>query len=125
MTGEIDHQVAEYWREHYDLRHIMQRDWATLGPKLRGKLHLYCGTLDNYYLNLAVKLTEEFLNGATNPPADAEVRYGMNCEHCWNGEPSLPNYLSRLRYNTLYVPKVLEHIANSAPPGADLKSWRY
>jgi hypothetical protein len=125
VTGEIDHQVAEYWREHYDLRHIMQRDWATLGPKLRGKLHLYCGTLDNYYLNHAVVLTEELLNSATNPPADAEVRYGVNCEHCWNGDPSLPNYLSRLRYNTLYVPKILEHMAKSAPPGADLKSWRY
>jgi hypothetical protein len=92
---------------------------------LRGKLHLYCGTLDNYYLNRAVALTEEFLNGATNPPAEAEVRYGVNCEHCWNGDPSLPNYLSRLRYNTLYVPKMLEHMAKSAPPGADLKSWRY
>jgi hypothetical protein len=125
VTGEVDRQVAKYWREHYDLRHIMQRDWATLGPKLRGKLHIYCGTLDNYYLNLAVKLTEEFLNSATNPPAEADVRYGLDCEHCWNGDPSLPNHLSRLRYNTMYVPKILEHIAKSAPPGADLKSWRY
>jgi hypothetical protein len=125
VTGEIDHQVAEYWREHYDLRHIMQRDWATLGPKLRGKIHLYCGTLDNFYLNNAVKLTEEFLNSATNPPAEAEVKYGLNCEHCWNGDPTLPNHISRLRYNTMYVPKILEHIEKSAPAGADLKSWRY
>jgi hypothetical protein len=125
VTGEIDHQVAEYWREHYDLRYIMQRDWATLGPKLRGKLHLYCGTLDNYYLNRAVMLTEEFLKSATNPPAEAEVKYGLNCEHCWNGDPALPNYISRLRYNTMYVPMILEHIAKSAPPDADLKSWRY
>ena len=125
VTGEIDHSVAEYWREHYDLRHIMQRDWNTLGPKLRGKIHLYCGTLDNYYLNHAVKLMEEFLNGTTNPPAEAEVKYGVNCEHCWNGDPELPNHISRLRYNTLYVSKILEHITKSAPPGADLKSWRY
>ena len=48
VTGEIDRSVADYWREHYDLRYIMQRDWATLGPKLRGKIHLYCGSLDNY-----------------------------------------------------------------------------
>ena len=124
VTGDIDHTVAEYWREHYDLRHIMERDWAALGPKLRGKLHLYCGTLDNYYLNNAVKLTEEFLNRSTNPPAEAEVKYGLNCEHCWNGDPSLPNHLSRLRYNTMYVPMILEHIQSSAPKGADLKSWR-
>jgi len=125
VTGEIDRTVAEYWREHYDLRHIMERDWATLGPKLRGKLHIYCGTLDNFYLNNAVKLTEEFLNNVTNPPADAEVKYGVDCEHCWNGDPTLPNHISRLRYNTMYVPMILEHIRNSAPAGADLTSWRY
>jgi hypothetical protein len=124
VTGEIDHSVAEYWREHYDLRHIMQRDWATLGPKLRGKIHLYCGTLDNYYLNNAVKLTEEFLKSATNPSAEAEVKYGLDCEHCWNGDPTLPNAISRLRYNTMYVPEILKHITNSAPPGTDLESWR-
>ena len=125
ITGEIDPKVAEYWRENYDLRYIMQRDWASLGPKLRGKIHLYCGTLDNFYLNNAVKLTEEFLNSTTNPPADAEVKYGLDCEHCWNGDPSLPNHISRLRYNSMYVPKILEHIAKSAPAGADLQSWRY
>jgi hypothetical protein len=124
VTGAIDHTVAQYWREHYDLRYIMQRDWATLGPKLRGRIHLYCGTLDNFYLNNAVKLTEEFLNSATNPPAEAEVKYGLDCEHCWNGDPSLPNHLSRLRYNTMYVPMILEHIRHSAPAGADLQSWR-
>ncbi len=125
VTGDIDPKVAEYWREHYDLRHIMQREWAKLGPKLRGKIHLYCGTLDNFYLNNAVKLAEGFLNSATNPPAEAEVKYGLDCEHCWNGDPLLPNHISRLRYNTMYVPMILEHIEKSAPAGADLKSWRY
>ena len=125
VTGVIDPAVAAYWREHYDLRHIMQRDWATLGPKLRGKIHLYCGTLDNFYLNNAVKLTEEFLKGTTMPPAEAEVKYGLDCEHCWNGDPSQPNQISRLRYNTMYVPVILEHIKNSAPAGADLQSWRH
>ena len=125
VTGDIDPKVAEYWREHYDLRHILQRDWKTLGPKLAGKIHIYCGTADNYFLNNAVKLTEEFLNSTTNPPAGAEVKYGLDCEHCWNGDPSLPNHISRLRYNTMYVPMILEHIRNAAPAGADLKSWRY
>lgn len=125
VTGEIDRSVAEYWRDHYDLRHIMQRDWVTLGPKLRGKIHLYCGTMDNFYLNNAVKLTEAFFKSTDNPPADAEVKYGLDCEHCWNGDPSLPNHISRLRYNTMYVPMILKHIEQSAPPGADVKSWRY
>ena len=34
-TGEIDHNVAAYWREHYDLSYILRRDWATLGPSCR------------------------------------------------------------------------------------------
>ena len=46
-TGVIDAEVAKYWRDHYDLRHILERDWATLGPKLRGKIHLTSGTMDN------------------------------------------------------------------------------
>jgi hypothetical protein len=124
-TGEIDHKVAEYWREHYDLRYILERDWATLGPKVRGKIHIYCGEADNYFLNNAVYLMEDFLKKASNPAADAEVAYGVRAEHCWNGDLKQPNYISRLRYNTMYVPKILKCIEESAPPGADLKSWRY
>jgi len=125
LTGEIDSTVAAYWKEHYDLRHIMQRDWATLGPKLQGKIHLYCGDMDNYYLNNAVYLTEAFLKGTKNPFYNGEVAYGDRAEHCWNGDQQNPNYVSRLRYNTMYVPKILKRIQESAPKGADVKSWRY
>jgi hypothetical protein len=124
-TGEIYPEVAAYWREHYDLRYILERDWATLGPKLRGKLHIYCGSADTYFLNDAVYLMEDFLKSTTNPPYDGEVKYGDRAEHCWNGDPTLPNYLSRLHYNTMYLPKILDRIAKTAPPGADLTSWRY
>jgi len=124
-TGAIDPKVAEYWREHYDLTAILQRDWATLGPKLQGKLHIYCGDMDTYYLNNAVYRLEEFLKQAKNPPAQAEVKYGDRAEHCWNGDPTLPNAISRLRYNTLYVQKMMERIRKSAPKGADVRSWRY
>jgi hypothetical protein len=124
-TGEIDPRVAAYWKEHYDLSAILQRDWATLGPKLQGKLHIYCGSADNYMLNDAVYLLEDFLKTTTNPPYDGEVKYGDRAEHCWNGDPTLPNYLSRLHYNTLYLPKILDRIAKTAPAGADLTSWRY
>jgi hypothetical protein len=125
LTGAIDKSVAAYWRENYDLRHILERDWARLGPKVRGKIHLYCGDMDNYYLNNAVYLMEEFLKKAANPPADATVAYGDRFEHCWNGDPGVPNAISRLRYNTMYVPRILERIESSHPPGADLTSWRY
>jgi hypothetical protein len=125
VTGEIDPEVAAYWREHYDLRHILERDWATLGPKLAGKIHIYCGDMDNYYLNNAVYLMEDFLESTTEPYYGGEVAYGDRAEHCWNGDPENGNHLSRLRYNTMYLPKILQRIETSAPPGADLTSWRY
>lgn len=124
-SGEIDHDVAEYWRENYDLRHILERDWNMLGPKLEGKIHLYCGDMDNYYLNNAVYLMEEFLQGTSNPFYAGVVEYGDRAEHCWNGAHDLPNAISRLRYHTLYLDRILERIEQSAPDGADLTSWRY
>jgi hypothetical protein len=123
-TGEIDREVAGYWRENYDLRHILERDWETLGPKLRGKLHIYCGTMDNYYLNNAVVLMQEFLERA-DPPYEGVVDYGPGAEHCWNGDQERPNGISRLRYHVMYVDRILERIAASAPEGADTTSWRY
>jgi hypothetical protein len=125
LTGEIDHSVAEYWREKYDLRYIMQRDWKTLGPKLKGKIHIYCGDMDSYYLNNAVYLTEEFLESTKEPYYDGVVDYGDRAEHCWNGDHTRPNAISRLRYHQMFIPKILERILKTAPAGADLKSWRY
>jgi hypothetical protein len=125
LTGKIDKQVAAYWKEHYDLSHILQRDWATLGPKLEGKIHVYCGTMDNYYLNNAVYLLEEFLKSTTNPFYAGEVDYGDRAEHCWNGDHTRANAYSRLRYNQMYVPKILARISATAPAGADTVSWRY
>ncbi|MFZ9045342.1 MAG: alpha/beta hydrolase-fold protein, partial [Cyclobacteriaceae bacterium] len=124
-TGEIDPEVAAYWKENYDLRYIMERDWETLGPKLEGKVNIYCGDMDNYYLNNAVYLTEEFLENTTAPYYDGEVDYGDRAEHCWNGDQQNPNHISRLRYNSMYVPKIIKRIKESAPKGADLTSWRY
>ncbi len=125
LTGDIDHTVADYWREHYDLSHILQRDWSTLGPKLQGKIHIYVGSADTYYLNDAVYYIEDFLKSTTNPPYGGEVKYGDRAEHCWNGDPNLPNAYSRLHYNTMYLPMMLERMEKTAPPGADLTSWRY
>ena len=125
VTGKIDRSVAEYWREHYDLGHILRRDWKKLGPKLEGKIHIYCGDMDNYYLNNAVYLVEEFLESTKDPYYGGEVDYGDRAEHCWNGDHTRPNAISRLRYHQMHAPKIVERILKSAPPGADTKSWRY
>jgi hypothetical protein len=125
-TGVIDRQVAEYWRENYDLVHILRRDWNKgLGKKLEGKLHIYVGDMDNYYLNNAVYLAEEFLESTKDPYYAGEVKYGDRAEHCWNGDPTRPNALSRLRYHQMFIPRGVERILKTAPKGADLSSWRY
>jgi hypothetical protein len=125
LTGVIDPDVAAHWRENYDLSYILQRDWKTLGPKLVGKINVYVGDMDNYYLNNAVYLLEEFLKSTKDPHYGGEVKYGDRAEHCWNGDPTRPNAVSRLRYHQMYVPKAVERILKTAPPGADVKSWRY
>jgi hypothetical protein len=124
QTGKIDKDVASFWRENYDLTYILKRDWSEIGPKLQGKLNIYTGDMDNYYLNNAVYLTEDFLTKA-DPPFEGEIDYGDRAEHCWNGDHENPNAISRLRYNTFYLPKILKRIEATAPDGADLTSWRH
>ncbi|HSR98069.1 MAG TPA: alpha/beta hydrolase-fold protein [Kofleriaceae bacterium] len=125
-TGAIDRKVADYWKQNYDLMDILRRNWERgLGEKLRGKLHIYVGTMDTYFLDGSVHLAEQFLSATKNPPYEGEVTYGPGFEHCWNGDPKVPNALTRLRYHEMFVPRIVERIAKTAPPDADLTSWRY
>lgn len=124
-TGAIDSTVAAYWKEHFDLSYIMKRDWAKIGNKLKGKVHIYCGDMDNYYLNNAVYFTEDMLKALDNPTYDGEVDYGDRAEHCWNGDHTQPNYISRLRYHSMFITKWAEEMKRRAPANADLNSWRY
>jgi hypothetical protein len=124
VTGEIDKGVADYWREHFDLSNIIARDWKTLAPKLQGKVHVYVGNGDNYYLTDSVYYAQERLE-SLQPAYQGEVDYGDRAEHCWNGDHKLSNAYSRLHYNFQFLPKILERMEKTAPKGADLKSWRY
>ena len=124
-TGEINKSVVEHWRENYDLTHIIQRDWPKIGEKLKGKIHLYVGDMDNYYLNNAVYNAEDMLKQLKNPSCNCEVDYGDRAEHCWNGDHKNPNYISRLRYHSMFITKWVEEVQTRAPKDADLNSWRY
>ena len=125
-TGVIDKAVAAHWKENYDLVHILRRDWAKgLGKKLEGKIHIYVGEGDNYYLNNAVYLAEEFLEGTKDPHYAGEVDYEPRAEHCWNGDHTRPNAVSRMRYHQMFAPRIVERLLRTAPAGADRKSWRY
>ena len=92
---------------------------------IKVKINKYCGDMDNYYLNNAVYLMEDFLESTNDPYYNGEVDYGDRAEHCWNGDHSRPNATSRLRYHQMFIKKAVERIEISAPEGADLKSWRY
>ena len=125
LTGEIDKDVAAYWKENYDLAYILKRDWAKHGNDWKHKIHIYCGDMDNYYLNNAVYLAEEILSETTTPYYDGEVDYGDRAEHCWNGDHDNGNHISRLRYNRMFIKKYVDKVHKVAPKDADLKSWRY
>ena len=119
-TGEIDHEVAKYWKEHYDLSAIMQRDWKTLGPKLAGKLHFYVGEADTFYLDRGVHLLKDFLDTTTEPYYRGTFEFGMRKPHCYAGDID-----PEVGINQHYWPQMVKHMEETAPPGADLKSWKY
>ena len=85
LTGKIDKEVALYMRDNgYDLRYNLEKNWQKIGNDLVGKIHVYCGDMDNYYLNLAVYLLEDFLKVADNPKSEAVFEYGRPMkEHGW------------------------------------------
>jgi hypothetical protein len=128
-TGTIDHEVAAYWKEHYDLRYIMERDWKTLGPKLIGKLHIKVGTRDTYYLDRAVHLLENFLESTKDPGHGpyygGDFEYGPDQPHCYTGDSTVPASISRLTLNQRRMPLMEAWMLKTAPKGADVKTWRY
>ena len=82
-TGKINADVLDHWRK-YDLRLRMEQDWVKLGPKLRGKLHVWVGEADDYFLNNAVHLLDGFLSEA-HPAFKGKITYGMGENHFWRG----------------------------------------
>ena len=84
-TGKIDREVAAYWRDQgYDLRHHLEKNWKTIGPSLVGKIHLYCGDMDNYFFNLPVYMLESFLEGTREPNYGGTFSYGRPMKgHGW------------------------------------------
>ncbi len=83
VTGDIDRTLTAHW-ERYDLRLRLARDWTTLGPKLRGKINIWVGEADDYYLDGAVRLFDAWLDD-TDPAYDARIVYGPGRGHCWVG----------------------------------------
>jgi hypothetical protein len=116
LTGKIDHDVANYMRDHgYDLRAYAEKNWPTLGPKVVGKLHFFAGDMDNFYLNLAVYDFQDFLKTTTNPHYEGEFTYGRPMKgHSWHAF----TWDEMVRQMAAYMKKI-------APTGEDTNAWAY
>jgi len=113
-TGEIDPEVAQYWKENYDLRYYLETNWKEIGPKLVGKLHVIAGHMDSFYLNVGVYHTERFLESTRDPYYAGSFTYGARGGHGWRP------------YDSIHLLRMMaEHITKNAPPGADTQSWKY
>ncbi len=112
-SGEIDPEVAEYWRDNYDMRHILETNWDELGPQLVGKLHVIAGDMDNFYLNVGTYHLQEFLESTTDPYYDGSFTFGPRGGHGWR--PYSSTELLRI---------MADHIAANAPPGTSMAGWR-
>jgi len=113
-SGVIDHSVALYMRDHgYDLRYYLEQNWPRLGPQLVGKINILCGDMDDYYLEDAVYLLQDFLEGTNNPPYGGGFRYGRPLKgHGWTPMT-----------NADLVREMAAHIAKAAPRG-EPTGWR-
>ena len=124
-TGVINKEVAAYWREHYDLTAILQRDWKTLGPKLEGKLHVMVGTADTFFLDHAVHLMQASLESTANPHYVPDFDYGVDQPHCYTGPPGSTTREGGLTFTQRVLKSSEAWMLKTAPKGADTTSWRY
>ena len=125
-TGAIDKQVVQYWHDHWDLTAVVERDWATLGPKLEGKIHVQAGEGDTYFLNNAVHRMQHMLDGTRNPHSDASFQYGAGAPHCYTGGPDAYTMAENSRtWPQRVLPQMAAHFKATAPKGEDVRSWVY
>jgi hypothetical protein len=114
-TGVVNRDVAEYWRENYDLLHHLQTNWSWLGPKLVDKLRIYTGDMDNYYLNNAVVEMEAWMRTTENPHYPGFFSYGRGRGHCYSGPLSTAERLKEMA----------QHVMRHQPAVLDTPWWRY
>lgn len=110
LTGAIDPTVTARWKP-MDLSAKIAAEWPTLGPKLTGKMYVYVGDTDTYFLNTAVELFQKTAQAQTNPPANATFVYGRAQQHGWSP-------YSAQDWFSVYA----DYIAHQAPKSANLRT---
>ena len=114
-TGEINRTVAQYWKEHYDLKYYLEKNWSTVGPKLMDKLYFYTGDVDTYYLNNSTKELEEWMKKTEDPHYEGFFLYGNMKPHCWTGPVSSAERLKEMA----------QLVQRKRPAGATTSWWIY
>lgn len=72
VTGDVHPGVLAYWHDHYDLAHILETHWAERGSDLKGRIHVYVGTADTFYLDGAAHRLDAVLQALG---ADAHIAF--------------------------------------------------
>jgi Putative esterase len=111
-TGVIDPAVAQYWKEHYDLRYYLEKNWSVLGPKLVGRLHVFVGDADNFFLNNGVHKLQDWMRTTEDPHYEGYFVYGAMRGHCYTGPE---NAADRLKEMAQYI--------LSRMPAATVAEW--
>ena len=111
--------------KHYDLRYILEGDWRTLGPKLVGKMHIAMGTRDDNHSDNAVRLMEDFLKNTNNPCYAGDIEYGPHQPSLFHGRRERGILVGAFTVVQRVLPKAVAWREKSAPPGADMNSWKY
>lgn len=112
-TGVIDRDVVEYMRQNgFDVSEYLRRRWPEIGASLKGKIHMLCPDMDEYYACNAVYLLEDELTKA-DPPYEGSFTYARRKKHGW-----------RPVSNAGLMRVMADQIERNAPPGTS-KAWRY
>lgn len=105
-TGEIHRPVIEAWRL-YDLRHLLDRYWTNLAPRIDGKIHAWVGTADDYFLDTGLRLLATALSRA-DPPLKSRVHIEPGVGHGWNPQTWLELLQEMERHMRTNAPKSSE-----------------
>jgi len=119
-TGKIDNDVWLEWRRRgFDLRHYLEENWSTIGPKLVGDLHFLCGDMDEFYLQLPMYRMQDFLESTSNPHYGGSFRFGR---------PMVGHTFFKVGtdpWPSVMLKEMAVHIKKNAPKGEDTDQWNY
>ena len=113
-TGEMHPEVAQYWKEHYDIRYHMEKNWYSLGPKLVDRIHVFVGDADNFFLNNGVHKLQDWMKTTKDPHYEGYFVYGAMRGHCYSGPE---NSADRLR-------EMAQYLLSKMPAGSVAEWWK-